>query len=526
MSNTWEQTRGYYPGDWVRPRPNGGGWQPLIDLNEVFPGHRAIDRSGAFELYDAPAGIRLAIEEAGKSPPLEFDGAVEAQGNPVRVWQADGVYHLLYYQAGRVAYARSEDGQRWTRPPLGIIDHNGSRANNLVTDVGGDLLKAVFEDPTAPPQERFKGMGCEGAMINSATGEVVNEGEAITAEEVQRWWAEQEYLGPDYSGPRLVLKGRVIGWTSPDRIHWTRSERILANFPMDGGLAVRYDEGSGYYYAFCRVQGVAQEQFDLIGSGAPEAGIFHRAIGLTRTRDFYNWPAPKLVLFPDGQDDPDISFYGGDYFPYPERDDLHCMLVQVYHHATDHVDSQMACSRDGLMWQRPERKAIIPVGGPGAVDEAMVYSWGSGLATLPDGAWGSLYGGFRTLHNEPSEDGGHACTLQWATWQPHRFCGVEAVREGRMTIPTIARRADQLRLNYRCKPGGWIKVEILRLIPSRIHPDVDPVAGLTFAQSDPLTGDSTDQLVTWNGRSDIAGAGAMLAIRLQMFRAKLFAYQV
>jgi hypothetical protein len=156
----------------------------------------------------------------------------------------------------------------------------------------------------------------------------------------------------------------------------------------------------------------------------------------------------------------------------------------------------------------------------------MVYSWGSGLATLPDGAWGSLYGGFRTLHNEPSKDDEHACTLQWATWQPHRFCGVEAVREGRMTIPTIARRADQLRLNYRCKPGGWIKVEILRLIPSRIHPDVDPVAGLTFAQSDPLTGDSTDQLVTWNGRSDIAGAGAMLAIRLQMFRAKLFAYQV
>ena len=38
MSNTWEQTRGYYPGDWVRPRPNGGGWQPLIDLNEGFPG--------------------------------------------------------------------------------------------------------------------------------------------------------------------------------------------------------------------------------------------------------------------------------------------------------------------------------------------------------------------------------------------------------------------------------------------------------------------------------------------------------
>ena len=525
MSNTWDDARGYFPGDWVRPRKSTGNWRPLVDLTEVFPGHRSVNRGGAFELYDAPIGVRLAVEEADKSDPLEFDGDVDDMTNSLQVWQADNRYHLLYYQGRHVAYAVSEDGYRWTRPALGIIEKDGSKENNLVTDVGGDMLKAVFEDPTAPPEERFKGMGCEGARINSETGQVVNQGEEVDEEYIKKWWADQEYLGPAYEGPRLILKGRVVGWTSPDRIHWKRSDRILANYPMDGGLSARYDERSGYYYSYCRINGVPQEQFELIGSGVTEDGIFHRAIGLTRTRDFYDWPAPKLLIFPDGQDAPDLSFYGGEYFPYPGGDDLHCMLVQAYHHATDHVDSQLAVSRDGLIWQRPERKAIIPVSAPGASDSAQVYSWGSSIAELPDGYWGSLYAGYPTLHNEPAGEA-HDKAIRWARWRPHRFCGIEADVEGRFTIPTVTRTGNQLRLNYRCRPGGWIKAEILRNIPSRIHPDIDPVAGLTFEESDLLKGDAVEQAVTWKGKSDLSGAGETVAIRLRMFQAKVFAYLV
>ena len=155
----------------------------------------------------------------------------------------------------------------------------------------------------------------------------------------------------------------------------------------------------------------------------------------------------------------------------------------------------------------------------------MVYSWGSGLAELPDGSWGSLYGGHTSLHNEPSR-GEHRTVLQWARWRPHGFCGIEAEVEGRFTLPTVERSAAQLRLNYRCRPGGWIKVEILRNIPSRIHPDVDPVAGLTFAECDLLTGDELDRTVTWNGNSDLSAAGEMVAVRIRMFQAKIFAYQV
>ena len=64
------------------------------------------------------------------------------------------------------------------------------------------------------------------------------------------------------------------------------------------------------------------------------------------------------------------------------------------------------------------------------------------------------------------------------------------------------------------------------MIPSMMHGDVDPLPGFTFGECDRLTGDCLDQVVTWQGRSDISRIGEMLAIRLTVFQAKVFAYQV
>ena len=93
-------------------------------------------------------------------------------------------------------------------------------------------------------------------------------------------------------------------------------------------------------------------------------------------------------------------------------------------------------------------------------------------------------------------------------------------------IPTVYRTRDELRLNYRCRPGGWVSVELLHAVPSRIHADVQPVAGFTFADCGRLTGDAEDAPVTWNGRSDISPVGEMVGIRLRLFQATVFAYAV
>ena len=82
----------------------------------------------------------------------------------------------------------------------------------------------------------------------------------------------------------------------------------------DGGSAAQYDEETGGYYAYIRVGGMGR-----------------RATGLTRTDEFWHWPPASLVLAPDPQDDPDLSFYGCSYFRYPGNPDLHCAFVETYH---------------------------------------------------------------------------------------------------------------------------------------------------------------------------------------------------
>ena len=76
------------------------------------------------------------------------------------------------------------------------------------------------------------------------------------------------------------------------------------------------------------------------------------------------------------------------------------------------------------------------------------------------------------------------------------------------------------------EPGGWISVELMRPIPSKNCPDVDPIAGFTFDMCDRLVGDEVDQVVTWQGNSDISGIGEMAAIRVKMIQAKVFAYRL
>ena len=371
-------------------KDNPGDWNPLVDLREVDGGNRGVTRQGTYGVYDAPIGVQLKLEQAIKSEPLVAqDKPWESGGkfHPVRAWKENGTFHMLYSSRSGVYYAQSEDAYHWTRPELGLIDFEGSTKNNMVTDKGGDMFKAVFEDPLAPDEERFKAMGCEAARVDPDTGEV------LARDEWRRRMAAQEYGGPDYTGPRMELRGWGIGWASPDRVHWKRLETPIASFPIDGGISAVYDSDTGTYVAYCRIHGGRPGEMEGIGTGVPEAVIIRRSIGISRTKDFNDWPRPKLLIFPDGQDDLDVSFYGGDYFPYPGRSDLHCMLIQVFHQITDHMDTQIAFSRDGLFWYRPERRAIIPVGPLGSGDEGQVQSWGSGLVELPDGYWGSIYGG-------------------------------------------------------------------------------------------------------------------------------------
>ena len=523
----------YFPGDWVRPRYNPGTWMAMVDVAEIFTGHRSMTSDGRYEMFDGPLGVQLRIEAANQSetflkPEREWE---TGYFGPSHIWNEDGRLHMFYSAGGdRSCYAVSDDGYNWERPVLGHTEFNGSTENNILkTPIPG----SIFEDPSAPAAERYKMLEAQGYWKDRDTGEEVGGSEELDGGEADKCWRAEQYEGDAYTGRKVVLKGRLMGWYSPDRFTWTKIDEPLAHYSVNGGICPGYDEHNNDYFAFIQPQGCAPVEPQSLGTSIPETEVVRRAVGITRTKDFRTWPAAKLLIHPDAQDPLDISYYGACYFAYPGRQDLHAMFLPVFHQITDTVDTQVAFSRDGIVWTRPERRSIMSLGAHGSGEEAQMHIWRNGLVELPDGNWAVPYQGNSKLHTVDGDEYQRAIfpdaqptQNRWARWRPHRLCGVEADNEGSFTIPTVFRCDNELRLNYRCAPGGWIKIELLPYIPTMLCPDANPLKGYSFAECDRLAGDEEDQVVTWKGQSDISGVGEMAAIRVQMFQAKLFAYRL
>ena len=387
-----------------------------MDWREVFPGNRGVDRNGLYDLFDAPVGIKLRVEPSLPSEPLLSAGEVPWEDGvnmqPTATWRDDeGTYGIIYgAKDNMVCYASSKDGYHFVRPSLAQVEWEGFLENNLLAD---GPVSGIMEDPQAPPEERFKALGQEGGYFDPATDT---------------------------------------------------------------------------YFDYVRVHGQEPLEPKGIGTGVPELAIGRRTIGLMRTKDFFAWTPPKLVIYPTPQDDPDTSFYGANYSRYLGRTDLHCLFLQVYHQNSDQIDDQIAFSRDGLIWYR-HHEPIIPRGPVGSGYEGMCRTYSGGLIELPDGYWAVSHECNPGLHNrggfsffpETAEKlapgqmdaiSGESLTpaqMRWARWLPHRLCGIETELEGRFTTQTIPCTQKELRLNYRCQSGGYLIVELVRLVPGRVR---------------------------------------------------------
>jgi hypothetical protein len=113
----------------------------------------------------------------------------------------------------------------------------------------------------------------------------------------------------------------------------------------------------------------------------------------------------------------------------------------------------------------------------------------------------------------------------WAAWKPHRLVALEAVHEGRVALLERECRGERLLVNYSTAAGGWLRLELTDVLPNRTEIDaLPPMPGYSFADCAPLRGDSLDAAVAWRGSSSLAPLkGRQVVVRVQMFRAKLFA---
>ena len=136
----------------------------------------------SYDTYNVPllAGLSTSLIQASKhhEPVVRFGGEGEADQHNLRyfgsVIKVDGQYRMWYlaggdgigegigrYPAWRpdgICYAVSDDGVRWEKPSLGLVDYHGSRDNNLVDlDCAEIATMTVVHDPEDPdPDRRFK----------------------------------------------------------------------------------------------------------------------------------------------------------------------------------------------------------------------------------------------------------------------------------------------------------------------------------------------------------------------------------
>jgi len=485
----------------------------FLDWYAVWPGAVTYDERGGAHYCEAPRGLRLAVQPARKSEiVLHGEYPWETLLNMCSVLPDPAGGWKLWYGAMafpetpeidpasgipnrretiHVCYAESDDGLHWRKPMLGLHEFNGSKENNIVCP--NCIEASVFADPA-----------CGYRLVHHLP-----------------------FPQPD---------GETMHWlgssTSPNGIHWTPDPRPLVRVYCDT-LNVGWYDPERQSYVFC----------------VRYARGSRRAMAMTEGPEPAELPHPRIVFEADSQDPPEMDIYTNGYCRHPAHfraprpavydgmgrlesveqhwsQDVHLMFPAMFDRAKDTLDVQLAVSRDGRQWSRPERVPIIPLGEAGSGEEGGIYP-ATGIQTLEPGLWGVLYSGTGHGHNEwfqptYTPNGGH---LRWALWPENRLVALQADDEGECTLFLPAFSATDLRVNYQTERGGWVRFELGKGDGYWPPAATQPLPGFSFADCDPLSGDALDQTVSWRGKTDLSAlkdAGVQV-VRVRMSRAKLFA---
>lgn len=432
-----------------------------------------------------PYGVRLATFQPTLHPePVIFSEhpwenlfinayatVFEDEGRFCLYYEAFSEYDQGDYSA-RLCYAESEDGVHWQKPKLGLISFQGSTDNNLV--FADDLTLGrgahgafVFKDPNGSPEERYKMVHC----ARDKAGAI------------------------------------VAGAVSPDGLHWEALELPVLRHASDTQTVVVWDADEGIYRGYFR--------------GWPwELWPGRRTVDHAVTSDFYAWPEPKACLITDASDPPDVDIYTNAYIRWPGAQDAHLMFPCFYPRARDVMETHLAVSRDGRIWQRPRREPILPAGPPESNYLAGVVA-AQGLIPTAPGEWTMLVGLRMQTHNETHYEPGIASQggLWRATIREDGFMAVEAHALGEFWTVPITFEGGRLTVNAWTHFGGALQVGLEA-------EGGEPIPGRELEACDPVSGDALWQTITWKGASDLsAWEGKPLRLHFKLVRGQLHAFR-
>ncbi|MBE6954055.1 MAG: hypothetical protein E7452_10960 [Ruminococcaceae bacterium] len=387
------------------------------------------------------------------------------QLNWVSMRVEDGLYRVWYEAFDldsthdcecRLCYAESRDGEHWEKPNLGICDYHGSKENNIVIDnnvVGGLGIHghSIFVDPNAPAEARYR---CVFVGIIKHP-----------------------------SGVDGMLDVMSFAY-SPDGIRWTHGLPELPNdflhypitpFGSDTQCSVFWDPDYKKYVGYFRT---------WLHTGA-------RSIARSETSDLTSWPTPRTILTPDSTDPHLTDYYNNGATRYTSGGDTaYFLFYSPYDHETQKCWARVAISRDGVIFDRIDRRIFLDNDQP--YDAGMIFV-ASGIHDIGNGECAMLYNAASWDHS----------TAEVTAADPGGAVMVKFVRDRIVGLET--------QTFYNFSTAGWVdpqnpEVYVNAIVRGRLRAalirDDKFVPGYSPDDCEPLTGDLRDAKITWKGSAE------------------------
>jgi hypothetical protein len=378
-----------------------------------------------------------------------------------------------------VCEAFSDDGVNWVKPELGLVEFQGSKANNILPAEAN--YGYLFEDLHDPdPARRYKALVREGSY--SGVGMTFS---VFVSADAYHWTPIEENPVID-TGEQPGRWGptEFLGW---DPIRQTYAVHMENNFHMH----------SPY--------------------------LHRRSIGRAESPDMIHWSEPETIIVVDERDYPDTEFY---HFPVEFHEGWYLGFLWIFSTTNTTHEPAFAFSRDGVNYDRTYRDPIIRRGDNGAFDSVSIYAQ---KPLIHDGEILCYYTGTNWRSPEQLVELGDKATagIGLARLPLDGFVSLEGARHDFSVVTTrsFTFTGKNLFLNMQAALQQWgaepceVKVELL----DGRHA---PVAGFAFADADTLTTTDLNQLVTWQGKADVSALeGKPIRLRIHFKNAKLYAFQ-
>jgi len=374
--------------------------------------------------------------------------------------------------------AFSDDGVHWEKPELGLVEFQGSKANNILPKEA--VYGYFFEDLHDPdPARHYKSFVRQGSYS----------GKGMT---FSLYFSPDAYHWTAYAGNPLIDTGDAPGrWGPTDFLGWD---------PIRQAYAVHMENNFHTH-----------------------SPLHRRSIGRAESPDLIHWSEPETIVVTDERDYPDTEFYA---MPTTFHEGWYFGLLWIFSTTNTQHEPEFVFSRDGLRYDRTYRDPVIRRGDNGDFDAVSVYPL---KPLIHDNRILCYYTGTNWRSPEQLVELGDKATagIGLATLPLDGFVSLEGARHDWSVVTTRAFgfTGKNLFLNMQAALQQWgaepceVKVELL-------DGRYTPLEGYAFDDADTLTTTGIDQPVSWQGQSDLSALqGKPVRVRIHFRNAKLYSFQ-